>query len=57
MTIEVPDKQNWTQKILLKMLNTLNYSFYLTNKKHTAAVTSTEKNTDSRYSKPKKILR
>ena len=45
-----PKKYCWKHETLLK------YNFYLTTQKTTAAVTSTQENTDSRNSNPKNIL-
>ena len=44
MIIEAPGELNWTLKILLKVRNTLKYSFYLT----------TQKSTDSQNAKLEK---
>ena len=52
MIIEAPG-----EKILFENMKHFKIQLLFNNPKNTAAVTSTQKNTDSRNSKPKNILR
>ena len=57
MIIEAPREQNWNQKNAVEHMKHFKiHLLFNNNSKNTAAVTNTQKNTDSQNSKPKKVL-